>query len=123
VPALAPITPIGLPSNGCSGGRDAQSIAFFSTPDRVVVLRRHDQQSVGRLDTRPQILDRRGESLLPHVLVVQRDRCDIEDLDRHAGRRQFLRRAQRRRIERTAPQAAGHTEDTHGSPIAHGIAS
>ena len=26
------MTPIGLPSNGCSGGRDAQSIAFFSTP-------------------------------------------------------------------------------------------
>jgi hypothetical protein len=23
---------MGLPSNGCSGGRDAQSMAFFRTP-------------------------------------------------------------------------------------------
>ena len=32
VPPAAPMRPIGLPSNGCSGGREAQSIAFSSTP-------------------------------------------------------------------------------------------
>ena len=33
IPAAAPMIAQGLPANGWSGGREAQSIAFFKTPD------------------------------------------------------------------------------------------
>ena len=33
VTAAAPMIAQGLPAKGCSGGREAQSIAFFKTPD------------------------------------------------------------------------------------------
>jgi hypothetical protein len=59
--------------------------------------------------------------LLSHVFVVQRDRRDIEALNRHAIGREFLRCAQRRSIERTAPRTASNAEKPHRSAAAHGV--
>ena len=77
----------------------------------VVVLRRRNQQRVGVADGPFEGRHWLRGALRLEVGVVERDRGEVEDPDRHAFRGQLLRRPQKGAVEGAGPQAPGDAED------------
>ena len=119
MPIEAPMMPIGLPSNGCSGGGRPVHGVLEHGGNGVVVFRGDEKQSVRRLDAGAKILDWLRKALLPDIFVIQRNGCDIEAVDAHPLGRQFLGHAQRGTIERALAQVAGDPEDADRTASAH----
>jgi hypothetical protein len=87
-------------------------MAFLSTPSiewlySGVAMNSASARRIASLRT----TNRLGKTLGLDIRVVERDWCDVERLDRHPIRRQFLRRAEQGSIVRTDPQAAGPAQD------------
>ena len=96
-----------------SAGRESQSIAFLSDArGAAVVLGRRDQERVRLGDGRSQLRDRLGVARRLDVVVVERDRRQVEDLDLDVRRRELGGSPQERRVVRALPQAAGDAEDS-----------
>ena len=103
----APMKASGLPLSGESfGGRDAQSMAFLSTPYGVVVLGRCNEERIGH-----------GDSLLEphhglrgargfHIAVVERNGRQIKGLQCHIRRQELGGNTEKGGVERSLAQAA-----------------
>jgi coenzyme PQQ precursor peptide PqqA len=102
------MTAAGLPSSGCAGGRDSQSMAFLSTPGKERLYSGVAKISASAALTRSRsVATAGGITSEADVVVVRRDRGQIRiDLNRHSHWRQFLGRVQQGGIEGGLPQAA-----------------
>ena len=102
-------------STDWKAGRDAQSIAFFKhAGDAVVELRRAEHEPVGRVDVGQQFLDRRRPLVALEILIVQRDRREIVELQIGAAG-EFLPQGLEDRVRiGTGAQAAGHSDEDRG---------
>src|ERR1022692_2346151 len=76
----------------------------------IVVLGGYQQEGIRRDDLLLELDHCRGNALLLHVPVIERNAADRGRLDRRAGGRKLHRRAQQPRIEGRAPQAACNSE-------------
>src|SRR5205807_4532339 len=79
---------------------------------RVVVFRRHKQDGV-RLAYPTLELRDLGWRVLFLVLVKDRDAVQLESFENRAFRHKFSCSPQRRAIVRSAPEAAGNSENTN----------
>jgi hypothetical protein len=77
----------------------------------VVVLRSGDQEPVRVHDGLPQLGHARRDSGSLHILVVERNRVELVDLDPQPLGSNLLRGPQERSIVRAFPQAARDADD------------